>query len=145
MIYGISGNPNKDLLWEPVTELIGWLLERDIEFGLHHAVADGLAARGLVSSDILDDKRVDDLADGSEIVLSFGGDGTLLNTAKDLGASGTPILGVNIGRLGFLTGVEAEHVQGAIEAVEAGRFEVEKRFTLEARIEGHAETMACSG
>ncbi|MFV1980692.1 MAG: NAD(+)/NADH kinase [Rhodothermia bacterium] len=141
MIYGITGNPNKNLLWEPAAELIGWLLEQDLEFRLHASVADGLTERGLVAASVVEHARIDDLAGRCDLVLSFGGDGTLLNTARILGSSCTPILGVNIGRLGFLTGVEVELVREAIQSIEAGRYEVEKRLTLEAQINGHPEPL----
>ncbi len=141
MIYGITGNLHKNLLWEPAADLIGWLLERDLEFRLHSEVADGLLERGLLVEAVVDRARIDDLADRCDLVLSFGGDGTLLNTARILGSSGTPILGVNIGRLGFLTGVEVDFVRKAILAIEAGRFEIAERLTLEARIDGSTEPL----
>lgn len=141
MIYGITGNPNKDLLWRPIADLIGWLLEKEIAFRLHPTVGEGLAERGLVGRGIADQAVTDDLGGTCGVVLSFGGDGTLLNTAQVLGSSSTPILGVNIGRLGFLTGVESEAIREAINAIEADRFEVEERSTLEARIDGQPKPL----
>jgi NAD+ kinase len=134
MLYGITGNPHKDLLWEPVAELIGWLLEQDIGFVLQSDIADGLRQRRLISGSVADHARASDWREGCDVVLSFGGDGTLLNTARHLGISKTPILGVNIGRLGFLTDVEVEHVRESIQLMEAGDFEVERRLTLEATV-----------
>lgn len=141
MIYGITGNPNKELLWGPAAELIGWFLERDLEFRLHADVADGLLERGLLAKGVVNHARINDLAGRCDLVLSFGGDGTLLNTARILGSACTPILGVNIGRLGFLTGVEVEFVREAIQSIEEGRFEIEKRLTLEAQLAGHPDPL----
>jgi len=141
MIYGITGNPNKELLWEPVAELIGWMLEQDLDFKLHSEVANGLSERRLVAQSVIEPAKIDDLADRCDLVLSFGGDGTLLNTARILGSSRTPILGVNIGRLGFLTGVEVVFVREAIQEIESGRYEIEGRLTLEARIDGRSEPL----
>ena len=141
MIYGITGNPYKDLLWKPVADLIGWLLEQDIAFRLHPNVADGLVERELVSPNVASSARTDNLAEGCDVVLSFGGDGTLLNTAREIGSAGTPILGVNIGRLGFLTGVEVVHVREAIREIHNGRHEVERRMTLEATLAGYPDPM----
>ena len=65
------------------------------------------------------------------MLLSWGGDGTLLNSAREAGTSHTPILGVNIGRLGFLADVETEHIQSAILALERGEYRVEERTLLD--------------
>ena len=129
--YGITGNPHKELLWDPVARLIDWMDGRDIPYQLHKNVADGLVARGMLPERTQLSADADPF-DGCDFVLSFGGDGTLLNTVQDVGDAGIPILGVNIGRLGFLTGVEADRAQSAVEALERGEFDVEERSTLEA-------------
>ena len=141
MKYGITGNPNKDLLWKPVADLIGWFLEEGLDFALLSRIAEGLVDRDLIAADVARQAAVTDLGQGCDIVLSFGGDGTLLNTARVLGSSDTPILGVNIGRLGFLTRVEVDDIQEAIRAIEEGLYETEKRLALEAHIEGHADIL----
>ncbi len=64
----------------------------------------------------------------------LGGDGTMLGAARLLGRYGVPILGVNLGGLGFLTGIQLEHLYPAIEMMIAGRLEVESRVMLENRV-----------
>lgn len=78
------------------------------------------------------------LADGEQLdlLITFGGDGTLLRGARLLGAREAPILGVNLGRMGFLTTATAETLDEALAAAASGRYEVDTRRALEARITG---------
>lgn len=66
--------------------------------------------------------------------LSLGGDGTLLTAARWLAPSGVPILGVNVGSLGFLTRLSAEGLLPGLAQVLEGRFTVEERLRLEAEL-----------
>jgi len=66
-----------------------------------------------------------------DLVISMGGDGTLLYAARTWGQSGTPLLGVNQGHLGFLTETEPARFRDFLEDVLAGRYTQEKRMTLE--------------
>ena len=141
MIYGITGNGEKEQLWEPVADLATWLLKEDIPFVLHPALAGGLIERRLLDEKICRERSREDLPSACDIVLSFGGDGTLLHSLREVGAAETPILGVNIGRLGFLTGVEVHSVRDAIGEMERGDYRVEARAMLEARIEGDRQTI----
>jgi NAD+ kinase len=71
---------------------------------------------------------------GLDLVVSLGGDGTLLRALGLVLAAEVPVLGVNAGRLGFLTEVEAERLPAALDAVRDGRYQVERRTTLAARV-----------
>jgi NAD+ kinase len=65
-----------------------------------------------------------------QLALSLGGDGTLLRTARFLDGAAVPILGVNLGRLGFLTSCSAPELKSALEAVVAGDYDVDERMAL---------------
>ena len=69
-----------------------------------------------------------------DALVTFGGDGTLLRGARLLGARETPILGVNLGRVGFLTTATRETLDAALDALVAGRYEIERRQGLRAGI-----------
>jgi NAD+ kinase len=69
-----------------------------------------------------------------DALLTFGGDGTLLRGARLLGARETPILGVNLGRVGFLTTATRETLDPALDALVAGRYSLERRQALRAAI-----------
>ena len=71
-------------------------------------------------------------AQGLDLVMSFGGDGTFLRAAHLCRDAGVPVLGVNLGRLGFLAEVERDDLEAAVEAVTTGRVRAEPRSTLTA-------------
>jgi NAD+ kinase len=71
---------------------------------------------------------------GLDLVVSLGGDGTLLRAFGLVLAAEVPVLGVNAGRLGFLAEVEADGLPAALDAVRSGDYQVERRTTLAARV-----------
>lgn len=84
-----------------------------------------LAERGIDTSD-----------EDPDLVISLGGDGTMLRAAADAHRSDALLLGVNFGALGFLTEVEAGQEHVALEKVIGGSFEVEERMMLECEVFG---------
>ena len=78
----------------------------------------------------------EDFADGLDLAITFGGDGTFLRAAHMCRDAGVPVLGVNLGRLGFLAEVERDDLHGAIAAVVEGAFTTEDRATLEVTAHG---------
>jgi len=73
-------------------------------------------------------------ADGAEVVLVLGGDGTLLRAAELARPAGAPLLGVNMGRVGFLAEADPESLDEAISAVIEADYHVEERMTVEASV-----------
>lgn len=134
MIYGITGNIRKDAIWSPVAEFATWLEAESLPFLLQGDLADGLASRELLDIDTCHSHRSDALAADSDILLSFGGDGTMLQSAHEVGTYETPILGVNIGRLGFLAEIEVGQLQASVRSLEEGDFRVEPRMLLSADV-----------
>ncbi|NNE71189.1 MAG: ATP-NAD kinase [Rhodothermales bacterium] len=132
MVFGITGNTGKEQVWEPISSLVGHLGETKRSFRIDAAIFKELVARDLMPSSDADRLSADSLVGVADVILSFGGDGTLLNTAHQIGDAGTPILGVNLGRLGFLASLEQSQLKTAILDLEAGRYRVEKRMTLSA-------------
>jgi NAD+ kinase len=75
------------------------------------------------------------LAREVDLLLVFGGDGTMLRAARDIAGSATPLLGINIGGLGFLTAVPSDELPRALNRVWNGEFRYESRALLE--VSGH--------
>jgi NAD+ kinase len=75
--------------------------------------------------DVLDDTS------GIDALLSLGGDGTLLRGARSLDGRPVPILGINLGRLGFLTSCGVDDLEVAVERLASGDFQAERRMTLD--------------
>jgi NAD+ kinase len=71
---------------------------------------------------------------GLDALITFGGDGTLLRGARLLAGQETPILGVNLGRVGFLTTATRESLDTALEALVGGKYQIERRQVLRAAI-----------
>lgn len=65
-----------------------------------------------------------------KLLISIGGDGTILDTVPFVRGSGVPILGINLGRLGFLSSISKNEIPSAIESILKGNYTVEKRVTL---------------
>ncbi len=99
---------------------------------LHALAAADAIKKGLHESEI---DVVDVVTDPSpvDLVVAVGGDGTFLRAAHIASGSGVPVLGVKVGRLGFLTEVDPEHALGAIVDAVAGRAVTEERLAVEAR------------
>jgi len=134
MRLGITGNTRKEGLWDPLSDLISFLDSSDRPYVLHPSVFEGLRERGKISGDIESAASVADFHDKADIVVSLGGDGTLLNTVAELGEIQKPIIGVNHGRLGFLSSVEAIGLKDRLEQLSTGDYEVEKRLVLQAEL-----------
>ncbi len=71
---------------------------------------------------------------GSDLLLVFGGDGTLLSVAREAGAESVPILAVNLGGLGFLTETRAQELQAMLGRVITGEYTVERRMMLDVHL-----------
>lgn len=92
---------------------------------------DNLDVAAELSGDyLLKDKALTEV----ELVLVFGGDGTFLNAARRFAGSHIPLLGVNLGRLGFLTEVDIEQLEKALHNLIAGAYNVEERMMLSAEV-----------
>ncbi|UCG62095.1 MAG: NAD(+)/NADH kinase [Candidatus Zixiibacteriota bacterium] len=79
------------------------------------------------------------LASQVDILVSMGGDGTLLASARAVGDSGTPLLGINLGSLGFLTQLTPHQLVPALDAICKGDYQIEPRMVLRAETEGMAD------
>ncbi len=109
------------------TELVSWLASEGLEPVLVHddALATGLADFGVPPADL----------GQPGLVVALGGDGTILKAFHVLGEREVPILGVNLGRLGFLTGAGPGSLRSAVGDALAGEVALERRMTLVAEVE----------
>jgi len=112
--------------------------ERDLHDALEQVRAWG-ARTGVALAAAEGDARLPDgvdrrpeasLVDGCDAVVALGGDGTMLGAMRLAAPHGVPVLGVNLGTLGYLTEVDATHLEPALEALASGDYAVEKRSGL---------------
>lgn len=98
-----------------------------------------MEAREAKDADLFDQVRIVDFHDaaaGAEIAVVLGGDGTFLRAAEMARPAQVPLLGVNLGHVGFLAETEPEDLESAIDSVVDRRYEVEERLTLDVEIIG---------
>ena len=131
---GIVTKPKFPEIKEVVKDLVSWLRERKKDVVLDTKAASLLGEIAASSKS--------EMAARADMVLVLGGDGTMLNAARLVEERSVPILGVNLGGLGFLTEVTLEQIYPTLEKVFAGAFYIEERLMLRARIERHGEQVA---
>ena len=81
------------------------------------------------------------LARACDLLLVFGGDGTMLRAVRECKGAQTPILGINVGRLGFLTAVPSSNLVSALKKIWANEFSVQPRALLEATCDQHGTSI----
>ncbi|MEO3792074.1 NAD kinase [Nonomuraea sp. B10E15] len=121
------------------------VVDRLIDAGITVRVLDSEA--GEIGSDRVEAVPGDPGAvKDTEVMIVLGGDGTLLRAAELARPAGTPLLGVNLGHVGFLAEAEVADLATAVDSVVAGRYDVEERMTVDvvARLNGQvlADTWA---
>lgn len=124
---GLVVNSNKGEVSQPASKLVSWLTRQNIKVLLNEETAALIGRQG-------EGLPTRELAEKCGCIMVLGGDGTLLNCARQTAASGTPIFGVNFGRVGFLTEIDIPDLIEKIEALIAGHFTIEERIMLEATV-----------
>jgi NAD+ kinase len=113
-------------------------IRQAVEHLVARFAADGVAAvveeRTAVWEDLAVPRVPDLLAAGVDLIVVLGGDGTLLSVARLAQAGGVPLLGVNLGSLGFLTETALDRLDPVLDAVRDGRCTVEERTMLEVAV-----------
>ena len=129
---GIIANPARPVVRRLIPELVRLLSSRSgkptLSADLAAMVSDEASRRDCVIFGT--DDRV---AEEVDWVIAIGGDGTLLKTARLVGASGIPILGVNSGKLGFMMQTTPDDLNDALERVFEERYSLDKRLVLQGR------------
>jgi NAD+ kinase len=125
---GLVAKPDAAGAADALERLVRWLGERGLPLVVEKETA------GLVPSRALPTALKGDLAGQADLLIVLGGDGTLLSMARAVGDLGVPILGVNLGDLGFLTATTLDEMLPAVEAALAGRMTIDERMLLAARL-----------
>ena len=125
---GIVAKTSLDEAATVVADVTDWLADRGIE-----TVVDADTAR-LVGRPDQQTCSKDDLPKRADLVLVLGGDGTLLGVARFANRRSVPVLGINMGGLGFLTDTGADEALRAVDAVLRGRYQTEARLMLRVEV-----------
>ncbi|MFQ5417233.1 MAG: NAD(+)/NADH kinase [Myxococcota bacterium] len=123
---GICLKPNQPQLADAVRSLEAWLVDRGFDVVLGKQAASATGVPVTLRSEV---------AEKVDLMIVLGGDGTLLAVARAIGSRPVPILGVNLGTLGFLVEIPREELYDTLEDVLAGRCLTEARMRLDVSVE----------
>lgn len=131
MVFGIRGNINKPELPRAAYLIIKELEKKKIEYCVDKTLSALISAKQKYKISKSRQKSNKDLAGASDFIISLGGDGTFLYTAKYVGDSGVPIIGVNLGKLGFLAEISPSQIFKFISEICRNNYKIEERTVLE--------------
>ncbi len=129
MLFGIIANRKRPGADAVVKRVIAWTTQHGHDYRLCDDLRD-IAPDG---AKILPRNQ---LIKTSDLIVSMGGDGTLLASAREVAAAGIPIFGVNLGSLGFLTQVAADEVEDRLQDVVDGKHQLQQRMLIESSVKG---------
>lgn len=129
-------NPRSREATGVLTSVVSALLDAGAEVVVTEEDRDAILARGgpPMQGDVIVVASDPSAADGADVVVVLGGDGTVLRAAELARATEAPLFGVNLGHVGFLAEAEPEDVTAVVDAIVNRRWEVEERMTLDIRI-----------
>ncbi|MGM0380730.1 MAG: NAD(+)/NADH kinase [bacterium] len=127
MKLGIVVNPQKKEVFPDVRKLLQWLQEQ----GSSICYEENSPLAGEKDSQL----TIREMVEECEIIVVFGGDGTLLHVSNRLAGDEIPLLGVNAGRLGFLTETTLEGARETFRDVLEGKYRVQERMMLKGEVE----------
>lgn len=132
--FAIFGNEYQGKKIAAIQEILSVLCGRGAKVSIDRPFRDFLLAEhvdikgaGVFSGDDFD----------ADFVISLGGDGTFLKAAARVGAKGLPVIGINIGRLGFLSDTMPSDIEAAVEAIYKGDYRLERHSVIEVTADGH--------
>jgi NAD+ kinase len=122
---GLVGRPSHAGVVDTLRRLLEFLSLRDLTIIVDDLTADLIQGHGQKQC-----KR-EELSNFCDLVIVVGGDGSMLNVAKFVASDQVPVIGINRGRLGFLTDVLPDELEAVITAVLEGSYSVDSRFLLD--------------
>lgn len=136
MKIGVIANTTKEGVYDVVSSFIQKLKNNDFEFFLSDSILPHRDNLGLkVNKDLfLSDSA---LCKKSDLIISIGGDGTMLATAFTAHKYDKPVLGINFGKLGFLAEATINQIDTVIEELKNNNFSIEDRMVINAKCSGH--------
>jgi NAD+ kinase len=129
MIIGIIANITKENVFEVVSSFISKLKKEKVKYLLTNSIIEDKGKFKLrIDEDFLTED--DELYEKSDIIISIGGDGTMLATAFKAHLFDKPVLGLNLGKLGFLVETDVAQMDSIIDLLKKKRYTIEERMVL---------------
>lgn len=130
MKFAIIANPNKYSVKEPFIDLLKWSDEHKVQVIFCQKLRQLYSGQEHPSAEVVEDEE--SAIDRADIIVTIGGDGTMLYAARLMKNIPKPILGVNSGRLGFMAYTQKENLHQALEYLLEGNYRIDKRYLLKA-------------
>ncbi len=132
--FALFGNIYQSRKSANIQKIVELLAERGAEVCMERMFYDFVVDTGMMKPggvDVFDDSDFT-----ADFVISLGGDGTLLRAAGHVGAKGVPIVGINMGRLGFLADIVPSETESAIDSLYDGNYAIEEHTVISAETDG---------
>ena len=132
--FAIFGNEYQAKKSTSIEKILDYLAQKGAEIYVENAYYEFLTRSQHIdvkAAGVFEDYNFD-----VDYVISMGGDGTFLKAASRVGVKGTPIIGVNMGRLGFLADVLPGEVEAALDSLYAGECQIEEHVVIQVEAEG---------
>ncbi|MFH0766111.1 MAG: NAD(+)/NADH kinase [Calditrichota bacterium] len=130
--FGLIANTGKERVAEVLPPFLEWLRRQNIPFVLASEIG------ALFDTSAYPQVPAADIADSADLILSFGGDGTFLQTARLIAPREVPIIGVNLGGFGYLAEVGIDELEKRMLDILNNNYQIQRRFMLEAQIPNDA-------
>lgn len=137
---GIIAKQNKPEAVTITGRLVEWLQPKGVEVYIEEGIEKSL--RPNLRAPFLNPVKREEIPSHAEMIIVLGGDGTLLSVARLVGSHEVPILGVNLGGLGFLTEITLEELYRVLERVIQGDFVTDERVVFHAAVIRRGERLA---
>jgi NAD+ kinase len=136
MTIGIIANITKEKVFEVVSSFLSKLKNNKIDYLLTKSLFEdnNKLKIELYEDFITDDKEI---YEKSDVIISIGGDGTMLATAYNAQIYDKPVLGMNLGKLGFLVEANINQMDKVIEDLKNGNYKIEERMLITGEVEGY--------
>ena len=135
-VVGIIANINKEKTFPVISDFIKKLRKENLQFYISNKMSDYQKSipESIKKAELLEEGE---LYRKSDIIISVGGDGTMLNTSYNAQFYDKPILGVNLGKLGFLVETSVNQIDTVIKEIKAGRYSIDERMIIAGECVGH--------
>lgn len=136
MKIGIIANITKEKVFDVVASFVSKLKENGLDYYLSDSLFSGKDSLKIKApqTKYLNDKK---LCQKSDIVVSIGGDGTMLATAYTAQFYDKPVLGINFGTLGFLAEINVNQMDSLVKEIKKGNYKIEERMIITGEVRGH--------
>lgn len=130
MRVAIFGKAFTDDRFSYLQHLINKLLSENISISISESFYEFIRSRVDIKGSIITFNHYADLKNNTDFLISVGGDGTMLDAITYLGDSGIPVMGVNLGRMGFLSSIHKEEIDEAVNDLISGNFKLDRRSLI---------------